>query len=130
MLFRSCMNKRIPHIVAGGYNLHLSLIGPTIIPNVSACFECISIGLKEQQTEDFSTMRKLHKTNRNIGNISPLAGISASFTVNEALRVLCKTKRISPVMLNKRGEFNFWTSQLHFSEYSRQKSCEWCNYVK
>lgn len=129
-IFKPCMENLIPHIVAGGYNLHLSLIGPTIIPNISACFECISVGLKEQQIEDFSTIRKLHRSNRNIGNISPLAGISASFTINEALRVLCKSKRITPVMLNKRGEFNFLTSQLHFSEYNRQGFCEWCNYDK
>jgi molybdopterin/thiamine biosynthesis adenylyltransferase len=126
-IFKPCMDKLIPHIVAGGYNLHLSLIGPTIIPNISACFECINIGLKQQQLDDFSTMRKLHRNNRNIGNISPLAGISASITINEALRILCKTNRISPVMLNKRGEFNFLTSQLHFSEYPRQKHCTWCN---
>ncbi len=125
-IFKPCMEKLIPHIVAGGYNLHLSLIGPTIIPNVSACFECINIGLKNQQADDFSTMRKLHKNNRNIGNLSPLAGVSASFTINEAIRVLCNTKRVSPVMVNKRGEFNFLTSKLHFSEYLRQEKCTWC----
>lgn len=31
-----CMKNKIPHIVGGGYNLHQTLIGQTIIPYVTA----------------------------------------------------------------------------------------------
>lgn len=126
IIFEPCMARNIPHIVAGGYNLHLSLIGPTIIPHKTACFKCISKGLESQQEEDFSSIRKLQRKKRNIGNISPLAGISASFTINESIRVLCPSDKLSPVMVNKRGEFNFLTSEVSFSSYKKIDDCVWC----
>ncbi len=126
IIFKPCMDEEIPHIISGGYNLHLSLIGPTIIPNETACFKCIEKGLEDQQEDDFSNIRKLHRKKRNIGNISPLSGISASFTINESLRVLAKSERISPIMTNKRGEFNFLTSKVAFSGYEKRSDCTWC----
>jgi hypothetical protein len=104
----------------------LSLIGPTIIPHKTACFKCIGKGLELQQQEDFSSIRKLQRKKRNIGNISPLAGISASFTINESIRVLCQSDKLAPVMTNKRGEFNFLTSEVAFSNYEKLDDCFWC----
>ena len=34
------MKRGIPHIVGGGYNMHLSLIGQTVIPGRTACVKC------------------------------------------------------------------------------------------
>ena len=109
--------------------MHLSLIGPTIIPNETPCFRCIGRGLEEEQPNDFSRVRKLFRPKRNIGNLSPLAGISASFTCFEAIRVLVKSDKLQPLMKGRRGEFNFLTSKLNFSEYSRLSDCEWCGQV-
>jgi molybdopterin-synthase adenylyltransferase len=126
IISKACMKHNIPHIIAGGYNLHLSLIGPTIIPYMSPCFQCIKIGLEEERPVDFTAVRKLHRAKRNIGNLSPLAGISASFSVFEAIRVLVRSERLHPIMTGRRGEFNFLTSKLNFSDYSRKSDCEWC----
>lgn len=122
----SCMKYNIPHIIAGGYNLHLSLIGPTIIPYKSPCFNCIQIGLLQGQPDSLVDVKKLYRPNRNIGNCSPLAGISASFAANEAIRVLSDSDLMSPIMLGRRGEFNFMTSQLNFAYFPHQKDCDWC----
>lgn len=127
---KACMARRIPHIIAGGYNLHLSLIGPTIIPEVSACFHCIQLGLKKEVPIDFTNTRKLHREKRNIGNLAPLAGISASFVAFESLRVLIDSNKMEPYMMGKRGEFNFLTSKLNFSEYPKLPDCEWCGSIK
>jgi len=121
-----CMERQIPHIIAGGYNLHLSLIGPTIIPGKSACFHCIRSGLEKEVPIDFTNTRKLYREKRNIGNLAPLAGISASFVVFESLRVLIASDKMLPYMMGKRGEFNFLTSKLNFSEYPKLPDCEWC----
>jgi molybdopterin/thiamine biosynthesis adenylyltransferase len=121
-----CMERQIPHIIAGGYNLHLSLIGPTIIPKKSPCFRCIQSGLEKETPIDFANTRKLYRKKRNIGNLSPLAGISASFVAFESLRVLVDSNKMMPYMMGKRGEFNFLTSELNFSEYPKLPDCEWC----
>lgn len=126
IISRACMEHDVPHIIAGGYNLHLSLIGPTIIPRKTPCYQCIKKGLENEQPEDFSRIRKLHRPRRNIGNCSPLAGISASFATFEALRVLVNSDKLKPLMVGRRGEFNFLTSKLNFSDYSRLPECEWC----
>jgi molybdopterin/thiamine biosynthesis adenylyltransferase len=123
---KACMKRKIPHIIAGGYNLHLSLIGPTIIPGKTACFHCIQSGLAKEVPIDFTKTRKLYREKRNIGNLSPLAGISASFVAFESLRVLVASTKMAPYMTNKRGEFNFLTSKLNFSEYPKLTDCEWC----
>lgn len=120
------MQRDIPHIIAGGYNLHLSLIGPTIIPCVTPCFNCIRVGLEKESPTDFSKIRKLQRPKRNIGNLGPLASISASFVASEALRVLVGSERLTPVMMGRRGEFNFLTSELKFSEYQKLDDCDWC----
>ena len=55
------MEKRIPHIIGGGYNLHLTLIGQTIIPFKTACFECFNLFLKELNDTSLRNVKKLHK---------------------------------------------------------------------
>ena len=46
-----CLEQSIPYVIAGGYNLHLSLIGMTVSPGVSACFNCSRITLDELEDE-------------------------------------------------------------------------------
>lgn len=127
LLFPLCMEQRIPHIVAGGYNLHLSLIGPTILPFESACYRCIEMGLDDQLEEGFSRLRKLVRPKRNIGNIGPLATISASYTLNECLKTLLSGPRIKPRMLGKRGEFNYVKGRAEYAVFPRRDDCNWCS---
>lgn len=127
LIFPTCMNLKIPHIVAGGYNLHLSLIGPTIIPFETPCYKCIEMGLEQLQNEDFSHLRKLVRPKRNIGNLAPLAGISVSFTLNETIRTLLRGSFLYPFMSGKRGEFNYLSNQVNYTTFERQANCSWCS---
>lgn len=126
MIAKNCMNKRIPHVIAGGYNLHLSLVGQTIIPFESACFECADIALNKKNNEKLMGVRKLVRNERNVGNLAPLAGITASFSVNEVLRLIFRSEDLEPKMLNRRGEFNFLTNKINFFDLPKQDSCSWC----
>lgn len=121
-----CFPRTIPHIIAGGYNLHLSLIGPTIVPSEGACFECIQTALESDRPAEFDGVSKLERKRRNIGNTSPVNAISSSFVVNEAIRALCRSKRLMPHMIGRRGEFNYLTSEINFTEYLRLKGCSCC----
>lgn len=123
----ACMNNGIPHIIAGGYNLHLSLLGPTIIPYKTACLECMRLTLNELNKQDLIDLRKLDRPKRNIGNLAPITSISASFAVNETIRIAAQNKRIEPAMTNRRGEFNFLTNKIHYIDLPRRSDCNWCN---
>lgn len=119
----ACKELRMPYVIAGGYNLHLSLIGMTVIPGETACYHCGRITLNERQAGDLEDLRKLNRPWRNIGNLAPLAAITASFAVNEVIRLALRSDKLKPQMLNRRGEFNFLTNELHFIELPPRKEC-------
>jgi molybdopterin/thiamine biosynthesis adenylyltransferase len=122
----ACKRSGMAYVIAGGYNLHLSLIGMTVIPGKSACYHCGSINLDQQQGSDLQDLRKLVRPWRNVGNLAPLAAITASFAANEVLRLAVASDRLPPRMLGRRGEFNFLTNELHMVELPPRMECGCC----
>jgi molybdopterin/thiamine biosynthesis adenylyltransferase len=124
---RFCVERSIPLIVAGGYNLHLSLIGITIIPGETACFDCSLSYLKKSLGQDCLQVKKLPRPNRNIGNIAPLAAITASIASMEAIRVALDDDRLPAVMKGRRGEYNFMEEIFDWIQIPRQLDCKSCS---
>lgn len=118
---------KIPLIISGGYNMHLSLIGPTIIPHKTPCFNCISHSMDMSGFDELMGTERIVRQHRNIGNIAPLAAISASFAVNESIRLLIGSPYLTPLMTGKRGEFNFFTKKIHLSQYEKWDNCPICS---
>ncbi len=124
---RFCVERRIPLIVAGGYNLHLSLIGITVIPGKTACFDCSLIHLKQTLGQDGLQVKKLPRPNRNIGNVAPLAAITASVASMEAIRLAVDDDRLPPAMTGRRGEYNFMGETFDWMQIPRQPDCKTCS---
>lgn len=118
---------KLPYIVAGGYNMHLSLVGPTIIPGETPCFHCISHGMDQLKVAEIEGAERIVKEHRNLGNLAPLAAISASFVANEYLKLLLNLPNLKPTMIGKRGEFNFFTKKLVLEEYGVWDECPYCS---
>ena len=118
-----CMKRNIPHIIAGGYNLHVSLIGQTIIPYKIACVKCFEKQLRRHNELELSNMKKLATPGRKIGSIGPMCSLSASFASLEAIKVL--SKLIPPSNINRRGEFNIYNMEIQYHEYNEIEECEW-----
>jgi molybdopterin/thiamine biosynthesis adenylyltransferase len=125
----ACKVTRTAYVIAGGYNLHLSLVGMTVLPGQTACYHCGRLTLEALQTDDLVGLRKLARPWRNIGNLAPLAAITASFAASEVFRVALSDGRIPPAMTNRRGEFNFLTSEMHFTSLPPRSECN-CTPVK
>lgn len=119
-----CMKKNIPHIIGGGYNLHLSLIGQTILPFKSACVKCFESELQKVNNIDTKTLRKLNIKNRKIGSFGPMCSIIASMIVMESIKVL--SNKIIPSNLNRRGEFNIYSMDIKYHNVGKNSKCEWC----
>jgi molybdopterin/thiamine biosynthesis adenylyltransferase len=119
----ACRITRTAYVIAGGYNLHLSLIGMTVLPGQTACYHCGRLTLEALQGDDLVGLRKLARPWRNIGNLAPLAAITASFAASEVFRVALSDSRIPPAMINRRGEFNFLTSEMHFTSLPPRAEC-------
>jgi molybdopterin/thiamine biosynthesis adenylyltransferase len=122
----ACKRSGMAYVIAGGYNLHLSLIGMTVIPGKTACYHCGCISLGEQQGNDLQDLRKLVRPWRNIGNLAPLAAITASFAASEVLRLAVASDHLPPRMIGRRGEFNFLTNELHMVELPPRRECGCC----
>lgn len=119
------MKYKIPHIVGGGYNLHLTLIGQTIIPFETACFKCFGNALNELNNVELKNVRKLHRENRKLGSFSPLSGIAASLASLDAFKVLIGKNELLQ-QVNRRMEFNMVQHQLNIIDIPRNPNCEWC----
>ena len=118
------MKRDIPHIVGGGYNMHLSLIGQTVIPHKTACIKCFQKQLDEQNTIDPKRVRKLQVKNRKVGSFGPMCALIASFVGMDAIKVL--TKEVEPANINRRGEMNVYTMDITYNYFQKRKDCEWC----
>ena len=118
------MRNGIPHIIGGGYNLHLSLIGQTVIPGQTACVNCFRKKLEEENQIDSQKVKKLVVKNRKVGSFGPMCSIVASMIGMESIKIL--TKQIAPSNVNRRGEFDIYTMNIQYKEYERRKDCEWC----
>ena len=125
VLADECMLKNIPHIIGGGYNLHLTLIGQTIIPNETSCFYCFDSFLKKINNLDLNGVKKLNRENRKIGSFGPLCAISASLASLDAIKVLIgKTNSLNNS--NKRIEFIVKDRDFKILEISRSTQCHIC----
>lgn len=118
------MQRGIPHIIGGGYNLHLSLIGQTVLPGQTACVNCFRKKLEEENKIDPQKVKKLAVKNRKVGSFAPMCSMIASMVGMEAIKILCK--RIIPSNVNRRGEFDIYTMDLQYKKYERREDCEWC----
>lgn len=118
------MKRNIPHIVGGGYNLHLSLIGQTVIPGKSACVKCFQKQLEEENKIDPARVKKLAVKNRKAGSFGPMCSLIAGMVGMEAVKVLSGC--IEPANMNRRGEFDIYTMGIKYREFFRRKDCEWC----
>lgn len=119
-----CMKKNIPHLIGGGYNLHMTLIGQAVIPGESACVNCFKKNLEEINKIDTKNIKKLIKQERKIGSFTPLVTLTSSITSNEAIKILLGINKI--VMKNNRCEFKLNTMNFENLILDRRKDCEWC----
>jgi molybdopterin/thiamine biosynthesis adenylyltransferase len=120
-----CMQKDIPHLIGGGYNLHLSLIGQSVLPGKSACVRCFKRALEKINQADLEGVKKLNRLNRKIGSFGPVCAVSASLTSSEAFKILIGAfSRLAT--LNRRVEFRIRTADFTFTEIEKNDDCEWC----
>jgi len=114
----------VPHILCGGYDGHLSFLGPTIIPGKSACWYCYEHALDQQL--DRAGYEHLVVTPSHIhgGNIGAISAITANYHVMEAIKVL--TGFATPTMLNKAAELDFLTFGIHFRNFKKRRNCPLC----
>lgn len=115
---------QVPHILCGGYDGHLSFIGPTVIPGKSACWYCYEHALDKQLHR--AEYKELAVTNAHSkgGNIAAISAITANYHVLDAVKVI--TGFLKPTMTNRAAELDFRTYDINFRKFRKRHTCPYC----
>lgn len=92
---------QIPYMVSGGYNLHLGMVGPIIVPNKTKSFEDF---LEYQKSKDPLRNLNVVKDIESTGSIGPIAGAIANIQVMEIFKHITG---LGETNLNKFVEIDF-----------------------
>ena len=106
----------IPYCIAGGYNMHLGMIGPIIIPGKTASFNEF---LEYQRRKDPLTNLKVIKDIGQTGNLGPIAGAVANIQLMEIFKYLIGKGKVN---LNKFAEIDFLDFTIEWREFSNLQS--------
>lgn len=101
----------IPYCVSGGYNLHLGMIGPIIIPNKTKSFDDF---VRYQKREDPLKNLEIIKDVNQTGNLGPIAGAIANIQTMEIFKYLIGKGTIN---LNKFAEIDFLNFNVSWIEF-------------
>ena len=106
-----------PYLVSGGYNLHLGMVGPIIIPGKTACFDCFLDSQKKR--DNLSSLIKI-KDIEQTGNLGPIAGAIANLQVMEIFKFLTKKGTYNT---NRFAEIDFLDFSLSWVDYTKREGC-------
>lgn len=103
--------NEIAYCIAGGYNMHLGMVGPIIIPGVTKTFDdFIEYQKKMDPLKDLEKIRDIRQT----GNLGPIAGAIANIQVMEIFKYLTGKGRIN---LNRFAEIDFMDLRIEWREF-------------
>ncbi len=105
------IKENIPYCVAGGYNMHLGMVGPIIIPGETKTFQEF---LDYQKRNDpFKDMEKI-KDIENPGNVGPVAGAVANMQLMEIFKHIIGKGTHN---YNRFAEFDFMDFSIDWREF-------------
>src|SRR5699024_5608866 len=116
-----CMVRNIPHIIGGGYNHHLGMIGPTITPYKTPCLGCYELQLQLPEWHDYKLIRK--RTNV-APSLNLLSSLVASIHTFEIVKVIGGLD--IPLISGKKGELDFVSLNIEYEYFNRHPNCKLC----
>lgn len=110
----------IPYSVAGGYNMHLGMIGPIIVPGKTACFDCFLEHQKENDPlGDTTIIKDLEQT----GSLGPIAGAVANIQVMDIFKFLIGKGIVN---FNRFAEIDFMNFNVEWRNFKKRPTCPCC----
>lgn len=101
----------IAYCVSGGYNLHLGMIGPIIIPGITKTFDdFLEYQKKMDPLKDLEKIKDIKQT----GNLGPIAGAVANIQTMEIFKYITGKGRIN---LNRFAEIDFMDLGIEWREF-------------
>ena len=121
---QACHPRGLPHVVGGGYDGHVGLIGPTVVPGRTACWSCYQrhherLFPSEQLTYLTPTRR------RHTGALAALAAVVTNLQVWDVVRVL--TGCGEPLLADRLGELDLVDLSITWTAVARDPDCPTCS---
>ncbi len=104
---------KIPYCIAGGYNMHLGMIGPIIIPGETATLDDF---IKYQKSHDRLNKLELIKDISQTGNLGPIAGTIANIQVMEIFKYIIGKGNLH---FNKFAEMDFMDLSIKWKYFGK-----------
>lgn len=104
----------IPYCITGGYNMHLGMIGPIIIPGQTATFN--DFVEYQKSNDELSNLEKIKDINQT-GNIGPIAGAIANIQVMEIFKYLIGKGNLN---VNKFAEIDFMNLNIEWKYFGKK----------
>jgi molybdopterin-synthase adenylyltransferase len=127
----ACQPAGVPLVIAGGYNLHLNLMGPTLIPERGPCLDCIVERLDNDNRsavpDGFGSIQRLVREVRKLGSLGPLASFIASFAALEVWRCVLRGERMQPALVGRRAEYDVLKDKFEFTTFDSRPDCRFCS---
>jgi bacteriocin biosynthesis cyclodehydratase domain-containing protein len=120
-LFRACWHRGIPHIIGGSYSYHLGLLGTTLLPGQTACWECLRAETADDHGRDRATV--LAPRSGPGASLVMFVGVLGNLLAWEALRILTG---MPAALANRWAEVDFRNLAIRSRTITRRPECQYC----
>lgn len=124
LLSRFCIPKKLPLLVAGGFDAHLGSLGEMIIPGHTPCADCYADYFKEALADWVPFPHPVVDRHEGFGGLCSLSVFSASAAAMSVLRLFADDTHD---FVGGRGELLFHGYQLERFAVERQPDCQYCS---
>ncbi len=126
-LSRYCVTKKLPLLVAGGFDAHLGCLSEMIIPGVTPCADCYATHFEAALQDWKPAPHPVDDRRFGFGGLCSLAIFSASVAALKVYRFFATTSHEDTQ--KGRGEFLFDNYRIDSFEVARNPTCPTCSSV-
>lgn len=123
LLSRFCVPRRIPLLVAGGFNAHLGSLGELIVPGVTPCADCYADYFQEALKDWQPVEHPVADRQNAAGGLCSLSVFAAGAAAMKILRYFTGEDAVE----GGRGEMLFHNYQLDAFKVERRPDCRVCS---
>ncbi|GAA3597366.1 hypothetical protein GCM10022419_095760 [Nonomuraea rosea] len=111
----------VPHIMGASYAYHVGILGTTIIPGRTPCWECVRAETLADHGRDRAVTYIARR--ERAGVTGPQSGMVGNLLAWEAIRVLTG---LPPALAGRWAEFDYWPLSVHERPIPRRPDCPVC----
>ena len=125
LLSRFCVPRRLPLLVAGGFDAHLGSVGEMIIPGVTPCADCYAEHFSEALRDWVPVEHPVTDRREAAGGLCSMSVFAAGAAAMQALRLFTG----EGVPTGGRGELLYDNYRLDAFTVQRRPDCPVCSHV-